>query len=422
MATTDSTPKRNVYEEITSRIIAQLELGVVAWRKPWKTYAGKPTAPRNLISQKAYRGINAILTAMSPYSSPFWLTYKQAQSIGGHVNAGEKSTPICFWKFGVTEVQEPDGEVTEKQFAMCRLYHVFNYEQATIPGLDLGKPEIPDKTFNSIPICEQVIANCANKPAIYHHGDRAFYMPSVDHITMPKAEAFDSPEEYYSTLFHELTHSTGHKSRLDREGINVAHFFGDAVYSREELIAECGAAFLSGHSGIVSKTLSNSASYLENWIKVLKGDSRLIFHAASAAQKSADYILGNTTVKGEGTSPVSPAVRQPKEYAISAGSIAIAAKVKCPIAALPVPGNRPILIKRSILKTATANMQIQHIVVTKDSDGHRFLTVDGTDKKTPTTQRHYSFRDQDAKTCKNLISKWVGSQRKNSKAIREVAA
>jgi antirestriction protein ArdC len=159
---------------------------------------------------------------------------------------------------------------------------------------------------------------------------------------MPAKEAFDNPESYYSTVYHELTHSTGHKSRLDREGINVPHFFGDAVYSKEELIAECGAAFLSGHCGIVDKTLPNSASYLDNWIRVLKSDSRLIFHAASAAQRATDLILGTTA--GE-KSPVIPSA-EPNAYSISAASLTIAAKVKCPVAALPVPGNKPILSAR----------------------------------------------------------------------------
>ena len=127
-----------VYGTITERIIEQLNSGVAPWHKPWLSYGGQATAPRNLISQKPYRGINALLTLVSPYSSPFWLTYKQAAGIGGHVNAGEKSTPIVFWKFGKEEQAEPDGEITTtKTWAMCRLYHVFNYEQCTIPGLKL---------------------------------------------------------------------------------------------------------------------------------------------------------------------------------------------------------------------------------------------------------------------------------------------
>jgi antirestriction protein ArdC len=290
-----------VYDTITDRIIEQLNSGVAPWHKPWLSYGGQATAPRNLISQKPYRGINALLTLVSPYSSPFWLTYKQAAGIGGHVNAGEKSTPIVFWKFGKEEQAEPDGEITTtKTWAMCRLYHVFNVDQCTIPGLDLGKPELPDKTFNPIPICEKIVAEFAGKPPIHHAGDRAFYTPSRDTVTMPARESFDGPEEYYNTLFHELTHSTGHSSRLDREGINVPHFFGDPVYSREELVAEMGAAFLSGHCGIENKTLNNSASYLQSWIKALRSDSKLVIVAAGAAQKAADLILGSAVTPTKG--------------------------------------------------------------------------------------------------------------------------
>jgi antirestriction protein ArdC len=282
----------SVYDQITNRIIEQLQAGVAPWHKPWGSYAGQPTLPRNLISQKPYRGINALLTLVSPYASPFWLTYQQAIKIGGHVNAGEKSTPIVFWKFGKNEVQEPDGSVTDKTWAMCRLYRVFNYEQCTIPGLDLTPSAAPtDKIFNRIAECEQVVAGFAG-PAVKHAGDRAFYMPSLDAVTMPARESFDGPEEYYNTLFHELTHSTGHGSRLNREGINQMHFFGDPVYSREELVAEMGAAFLSGHCGIESKTLGNSAAYLQSWIRVLRSDSKLVLVAAGQAQKAADLILG----------------------------------------------------------------------------------------------------------------------------------
>lgn len=293
-----STVKKSSYEQITDRIIQQLEQGVAPWHKPWAVYSGAPTAPRNLISQKPYRGINALLTLMSPYASPFWLTYKQATSVGGHVNAGEKSTPICFWKFGKDEQQEPDGEITTKTWAMCRLYHVFNYEQCTIPGLKLDLTPAPGKTFDPIPECERIVAGFVG-PEIRHAGDRAFYTPSRDAVTMPRRESFDGAEEYYNTLFHELTHSTGHKSRLDREGISQMHFFGDPVYSREELVAEMGAAFLSGHCGIECKTLNNSASYLDSWIRVLRSDSKLVLVAAGQAQKAADLILGTTATSAK---------------------------------------------------------------------------------------------------------------------------
>lgn len=287
-----STPIRlSPYQEITNRIVAQLESGTAPWHKPWRTYAGQPTAPRNLLSQKPYRGINALLTAMSPYASPFWLTFKQAKDLGGHVNAGEKSTPVVFWKFGQEETEDQPGENTTKTWAVCRLYHVFNFEQVTIPGLKLDTGATADKTFNPIPECEGIVAGF-NGPTIAHGGDRAYYSPAADAVQMPNRAAFDSAEAYYGTLFHELSHATGHRSRLNRDGINAPHFFGDAVYSKEELVAEMGAAFLSGHCGIEARTIENSASYCQSWVRVLKGDARLVLVAAGHAQKAADLILG----------------------------------------------------------------------------------------------------------------------------------
>jgi len=293
MANAYPSTKLSVYESITQRIIEKLEAGIIPWNKPWATYGGQPTLCRNLLSQKPYRGINALLTNVAGYSSPFWMTYKQAASIGGHVNAGEKSTPIVFYKFGKDEEREPDGETTTKTWAMCRLYHVFNLEQCTIPGLKVDDTPAQGKTFDPIPRCEEILSKCLCKPEVKHGGDRAFYSPSLDYIGMPKPESFDNPESYYSTLFHELTHSTGHKNRLNRDGITTMHFFGDSVYSKEELVAEMGAAFLSGHAGIEAKTLKNSTAYLQSWIRVLKGDSKLVITAASAAQKAADLILGS---------------------------------------------------------------------------------------------------------------------------------
>jgi antirestriction protein ArdC len=298
MATTNATTsadtvKRNAYEVITDRIINQLEAGVIPWRKPWNVYGGRPALPMNLLSQKPYRGINQLLTGMSGYSSPFWLTYKQAASIGGHVNAGERSTPICFWKIGKNEeTDNVTGETVAKSWAFCRLYHVFNVAQCTLP-IDLGSPAPLSPDFKPIDQCEAVIAGWSTRPPIKHGFDRACYLPLLDSIMLPKPEAFNSPEEYYSTAFHELTHSTGHKSRLNREGVAETHFFGDAVYSREELVAEMGAAFLAGHCAIENRTIENSAAYLQSWLKVLRADSKLIISAASAAQRAADLILGS---------------------------------------------------------------------------------------------------------------------------------
>lgn len=423
-----STAKKSTYEQITDRIIAQLESGVAPWHKPWKTLNGIPTAPRNLISQKPYRGINALLTLISPYSSPFWLTYKQAQSIGGHVNAGEKSTPIVFWKFGEDEVEEPSGEMTTKTWAMCRLYHVFNVEQCTIPGLKLDSTPVADKSFNPIPECERILAAWSGKPEVRHSGDRAFYQPIEDFVNMPARESFDSPEFYYSVLFHEMTHSTGHRSRLGREGITEAHFWGDAVYSREELVAEMGAAFLSGHCGIEAKTLNNSAAYLQSWIRVLKADSRLAITAAAAAQKAADLILGQAS-KGEPASPpvsapvakrasvpvpvvkpVAPVVAAPDET--SQVSLTVA-KSNCPYVTLRTVHGAMVIDRRRYL-AALRGVQVISATCSKPGD-IRVLTV----AHRTGTLKFYNQLDAAGYNTKRLLTDWARKEREKRAKVRE---
>ena len=146
--------------------------------------------------------------------------------------------------------------------------------------------------FQPIEEAEQVATKYQGQIEVIHGGSRAYYQPSNDWIRMPEKETFDDAEEYYSTLFHEFTHSTGHKTRLNRPGITEAHYFGDEIYSKEELIAEMGAAMLSGVVGIENKTIKNSASYIQSWLGKLKEDRKLVVHAAAAAQRAADFILG----------------------------------------------------------------------------------------------------------------------------------
>jgi antirestriction protein ArdC len=296
--TSADTVKRTAYEVVTDRILAQLEAGTAPWHKPWGTRNadGSVAMPKNLISGKVYRGINLLLTLSAGYESQYWLTFKQAKDLGGHVKAGEHSLPITFWQFG-KDTEEQDGETTERRWAFCRIYHIFNLQQCEIPGLDMTPSDGPKNTFNAIEACERVAAGYRG-PDVKHGYNRACYMPGFDKIEMPSRETFHSPEEYYSTLFHEMTHSTGHPSRLKREGITEAHFFGDKVYSKEELVAEMGAAFLCGHTGIENKTIDNSASYIQSWLKVLRGDSKLVISAASAAQRAADLILGVNSQQG----------------------------------------------------------------------------------------------------------------------------
>jgi antirestriction protein ArdC len=277
-------PGLNVYQIVTEQIISQLERGVVPWRRPWRT-----ELPVNLISGKPYRGINVFLLGMQQRSSKYWLTFKQANQLGGHVRAGEKASVVTFWNIGEEKLNAKTGKLS-KPF-LLRYYNVFNATQ--IDGIDqlkLGNASLP---VPDIDACEKIVSGMPNPP-IRELSNAAWYRPSVDVVGMPSKSVFNSSEEYYSTLFHELTHSTGHESRVGREGIQNLNSFGTESYSREELVAELGASMLCGVTGISPATLENSASYLQTWINRLKGDSKLILSAASAAQKASDYILGTS--------------------------------------------------------------------------------------------------------------------------------
>lgn len=279
------------YQEVTARLIEYLEEGTVPWRRPWN--AGAPC--QNLLSRKPYRGINPFLLNCEPYASPFWLSYRQAKGLGGHVRRGEKGTPIWFWKWYDRQERDPEtGEKAAKRFPVLRRYTVFNVEQCD--GLDGRIPSLEDpdrEPFSPIERAEQMVAGMPSPPAIQYGGRQAFYRPATDTVTVPDRDLFASPPEYYSTLFHELVHSTGHASRLARKGIEAGGSrYGSPTYSREELVAEMGAAYLCGEARIERSTLENSAAYLRGWIAKLRGDATLAVKAAGAAQKAADYILG----------------------------------------------------------------------------------------------------------------------------------
>lgn len=287
--------KTNVFNAVTDRIIKQLEQGTAPWKRPWSE-AGGIGDHRNLFSGHQYRGINAVLTSCQGYTSPLWLTFKQAEGIGGRIKRGEKATPIVYWMFGYKEDQGDNDEPSLKRWAAPKYSNVFNLEQTE--GIDVEKLNRLAKSkqerikFEPLEACESVLASYKTAPPIEHKVQRAFYRPSSDVVNMPKPESFDSVEAYYSTLFHELVHSTGHSKRLAREGVTNPTRFGDHLYSKEELVAELGAAFLCHAVGLSPSTEDQSAAYLASWIKVLKGDPRLIVQASSAAQKAFDLIMG----------------------------------------------------------------------------------------------------------------------------------
>lgn len=281
--------KRDIYQSVTDSIIQLLERDLTPWRKPWADSKSIDSAlPFNAVTGRHYSGVNtALLWAEGQehgYSTNGWLTFKQAKDLGGHVRKGEHGRTVVFWKF--QDVQDKEtGETKKVPFA--RAYTVFNVAQCAEIG-ETKAGEIP----NSVEP-DNVIAWCQSVGAeIRHGGNRACFVPSADLIQLPRPEQFHAIESYHATALHELTHWTGHKSRLDR---TFGKRFGDQAYAFEELCAELGSAFLCASIGIENAPLQDHASYLDHWLGILKSDKRAIFTAASQAQKACNYCLEHGT-------------------------------------------------------------------------------------------------------------------------------
>lgn len=299
----------DVYTTITDRIISLLEQGTAPWRQPWvsRNANGSMALPRNFASGRPYRGINVFLLAFSGFSSPDWMTYRQALTLGGQVRAGEQGMPVVLFKPRDVESTEDkeDIEVSKKSRLIIRHHTVFN--RAQIDGLsdESIASEIPTGHFEDIPDCEAVAGRMPNPPTIRHGESRAWYAVAGDLVGMPTKEAFATPEDYYATLFHELTHATGHEDRLARPGVTECSEFGSPSYSQEELVAEMGAAYLCALSGITNQTIASCASYLNGWITKLRSDRRIVVQAGAAAQRAVDYILD------QGKADVTAAMKEP---------------------------------------------------------------------------------------------------------------
>jgi antirestriction protein ArdC len=280
--------KNKVYDYITDRITALLTQGTVPWHKPWKARTG---LPRNFVSQRPYRGINVFLLLAMSYESPLWLTFRQASQLGGSVRKGEKACPVVFWKQLAVE-DKKSGEMEKKR--LLRYYHVFNVSQCD--GLKIGTEPV-SASINGIIKPEEIVAGMPQPPVIKHGMNRAYYSPREDCVGMPPRERFERTEDYYSTVFHELVHSTGHEKRLKRATLAENNGFGSDPYCKEELIAEMGAAFLCGQAEIAERTIDNSAAYINNWLERLRNDKMLIVQAAAQAQKATDFILGRSFIE-----------------------------------------------------------------------------------------------------------------------------
>jgi antirestriction protein ArdC len=285
----------DTYAIVTEKIINLLEQGIVPWRQPWSATG----LPRNLVSKKPYRGVNLFLLSATKYVSPFWLTMKQANELGGFVRKGEHSQIVVFWKIdqfanGKREADSEEHEAddkTRRRFVL-RYYRLFNLEQCELPQTVLDKlPKIETHQHDPIDAAERIIAGMPNKPEIQYAGSKAFYSPITDRITLPPRELFISAEEHFGTLAHEASHATGSPKRLNRKSITEAAPFGSPAYSFEELIAECSAAYLCAEAGISPAVLENQAAYIQGWIAKLRSDKRMVVAAAAQAQKATDYIL-----------------------------------------------------------------------------------------------------------------------------------
>lgn len=281
----------DLYAEVTRKITDMLDAGVVPWRSPILGRGGLKH-PRNMNSGRKYRGINTFLLAFTAYAkgydSAYWLTFKQASERGGKVKKGEKSSMVVFWK--QYEVTDPQTQQPKKVFVL-RYYNVFNVLQCQ----DIPQPDPPNfqpVAFNPIEQAEKIVKAYDDPPVLEHHGSQAFYRPTDDTIRMPDPTRFATNEEYYSTLFHEMSHSTGHSKRLDRKLDTDMKPFGTPDYGKEELIAEMSAAFLCAHAGIQPAVIQNQAAYISGWLGQLKQDKRLIIFAAGQGQRAADWILG----------------------------------------------------------------------------------------------------------------------------------
>ena len=283
--------KKNVYEEVTEKMIEILESGVCPWKMPWKSKAQNPF-PINIKSKKPYRGVNIILLLCSSFESNVWGTFNQLKDAGYSVKKGEKATKVIFWKVLDIEKKNEEGKIENDKVPLLKEYCVFNIQQTEEFVKESPSDQIVSDEKNRLEDCEKIISLFPlGMPEIKHAPGKAFYNPKLDFISIPRIDDYSQEEEYYQTFFHECVHATGHSSRLNRDTLESINFFGDDSYSREELIAEMGASFLSAFSGILPKTISNSAAYLQNWINALRGDSRLIISAACYAQRAVDYLV-----------------------------------------------------------------------------------------------------------------------------------
>ena len=286
--------KQDIYQKVTDRIIADLDEGELTWLRPWSAgnMEGKVIRPLRH-NGMPYNGINVLMlwsaAVEAGYLSPTWMTFRQAKEIGANVREGERGSLVVYANTITRTEEQEDGSEDGQRIPFLKGYTVFNVEQ--IEGLPESFYTRPEPVIDPQERNGQADAFFAATGAdIRHGGNSAHYSGASDHVQMPVFEAFRSPEAYYATLAHELTHWTKHKSRLDRDFGRKR--WGDEGYAREELVAELGAAFLCADLSLTPEPGADHAAYIQSWLKVLRNDKRAIFAAAAHAQRAADYLHG----------------------------------------------------------------------------------------------------------------------------------
>ena len=270
---------KDVFKVVTDQILAQLNEGIIPWRRPWTS-----NGPTSYATNKEYQGINTLLL-QSNYESPYWLTFLQTQKMGGSIRAGEKGSPIVFVDRIVKEEKNEKGEVSFRVLSFLKYYTVFNWCQTK------GLPEkVPlERDNQQIPGAEELFRR--RGPCIETDIEQAYYSPHSDKIYLPALDQFESSEEYYSVAFHELTHWTGGAGRLCRDTVSNYHI-GKDVRSQEELVAEMGAAFLCQIAALdTSQTLQNSMAYIGSWLKPLQNNPKWVLKASKQARDAVEYVL-----------------------------------------------------------------------------------------------------------------------------------
>ncbi|MCW9718529.1 ArdC family protein [Avibacterium sp. 21-599] len=309
----NSTQKTDIYQEITDRIITALESGTAPWLKPWSNPEGNLGLPCNAVSGRFYQGVNILLLWIAAdengYQQSKWITARAANKLGGYVRKGEKATIVASYCPIEREkcddegnpILDEEGNPEMEQFAVLKRYPVFNIEQCEGLPSNLFNTEIDSASNDEMKryhiyadirkIIDGMSLNVEMKPS-----PQAFYQPTADRIVIPEMKQFDSEQGFYSVLLHEMTHATGHISRLNREGVASGKSkFGNKIYAFEELIAEMGGAFLCAHLGF--NQVPQNAAYIQSWLKILKEDNRAILKASGFARKACEYMLETLDVQ-----------------------------------------------------------------------------------------------------------------------------